>query len=162
MTVQVLRASESEASIIEALLDDYLLELVGHREIPVGATDAVSYPYLWLYWSEPDRYPFTIWIDGTLAGFALIHRVKDTTADVMQLAEFFIVPEKRRQGIGEVAVQKLWGKFPGKWELQVHIRNTAAIAFWSRCIKEHAGKNYEVEEIMANDGRRLFFHFSVE
>lgn len=142
-------------------MDGYLCEIAGFREVHVGATDVTSYPYFLLYWSEQDRFPFTIWSEGKLAGFAFVRCVRDLGTETMQIAEFYIVPEKRRQGIGSAAAEALWRSFPGKWELQVHIRNKEATKFWSRCIGENSVQD-RVEEISDDDGRRLFFNFSVE
>lgn len=60
MPVELLAVTATDAGIIETLLNDYLQELSRHRDVPVGATDSASYPYLSLYWSEPGRHPFLI------------------------------------------------------------------------------------------------------
>jgi predicted acetyltransferase len=160
MTVEVRAASNDEQAVIMTLLDQYLRELRRFREFPVGATNAAGYPYFQDYWSEPDRLPFTIWANGELAGFALIRRISDEHGWVMQMAEFFIQPQYRRQGIGHAAAVALWQQFPARWELQVMKGNGPAIEFWRTCIDAQA-QAWHVEEISANDGPRLVFHFEV-
>ncbi|HEX7551776.1 MAG TPA: hypothetical protein VF579_14500 [Candidatus Methylomirabilis sp.] len=44
MAVEVGEARPEQRGVISALLDDYLQEVAGHREVAVGATDARSYP----------------------------------------------------------------------------------------------------------------------
>ena len=67
----------------------------------LGANDRFGYKHLPLYWSEPDRHPFLIKVDGRLAGLALVKRgsgVSDSQV-VWDVGEFFIVRAYRRQGI---------------------------------------------------------------
>lgn len=160
MAIEVREAAKDEQALIETLLDQYLQESSPFREVAVGATDAAGYPYLPYYWSEVDRLPFTIWSNNELAGFALIRRIGDDHGWVMQVAEFFIKPEYRRQGIGQAAAAALWKQFPGRWELQVMKGNRAAIEFWSTCVKAQA-QGWHMNEILADDGQRLCFHFEV-
>jgi predicted acetyltransferase len=160
MTVEVRVASNDEQAVTMTLLDQYLRELRHFREFPVGATTAAGYPYLQDYWSEPDRFPFTLWSNDELAGFALIRRIRDEHGWVMHLAEFFIQPQYRRQGIGQTAAVALWQQFPGRWELQVMKGNRPAIEFWRNCIQAQA-QVWHVEEIITNDGPRLLFYFEV-
>ena len=158
MNVEVREAGEAERSRIEELLDDYLAELNHHREICVGATSVAEYRYLKDYWSDNNRFPFTLWANSGLVGFALVRRIEEEQPATFQIAEFFIKPRYRRCGIGRAAVIDIWERFPGRWELQVMNLNDSAVRFWERCISQQA-KNWTVEEIVAPDGRRQFFHF---
>jgi len=45
MPIELVEARMEDAGMIAALLDDYLRELVRHREVTVGATDSASPPY---------------------------------------------------------------------------------------------------------------------
>ena len=132
MAVEVDEARAGDRAVIASLLDDYLRELVGHREIAVGATDARSYPHLDAYFAEPGRHPFLIRREGQIVGFALI-RDPASTGGVWQVAECYVAPASRRAGIGHAAVADLWRRFPGPGELQVHARNTSARRFWEVC-----------------------------
>jgi predicted acetyltransferase len=160
MNVEVRQGAEAEQSQIEQLLNDYLAELSQHREISVGATIAAEYRYLKDYWFDSSRFPFTLWANNELAGFAFVRRTEEDQEPVFQVAEFFVKPKYRRCGIGRAAVTNIWERFPGRWELQVMKRNDSAVQFWERCISERA-KDWKVEEIGAPDGRRKFFHFEV-
>jgi len=66
MNVEVRQAGETEQSQIEELLNDYLAELSQHRETCVGATGAAEYRYLKDYWSDSNRFPFTLWANSEL------------------------------------------------------------------------------------------------
>jgi predicted acetyltransferase len=118
--VDVAIARAPEPPVIQRLLDDYLEELLGSTH--------PDYPYLSRYWSEPDRHPFVILADRQLGGFAL---VRDVEPDVLhEMAEFYVVPALRRQGVGRKAATLLFERFGGGWQLQFAVANAKARSFW--------------------------------
>lgn len=143
------------------MLDDYLGELAAYRERPGGATFARGYPYLDAYFSETGRYPFVIRQRGSIVGFAYI-RGPASTGRAWQVAEFYIVPRSRGEGLGGAALASIWRRFPGDWELQVHVQNVIAIRFWLSCVNKWANRSPEVAEVEALDGRRLQLRFHVD
>jgi predicted acetyltransferase len=58
-----------------------------------------------------------------------------STGRAWEVAEFYVVPESRREGVGCAALASIWRRFPGDWELQVHSRNSDAVRFWLSCVK---------------------------
>lgn len=159
--IEIAEASRSDARLIEALLDEYLRELSEHREVAVGATDSASYPYLDAYWSERGRHAFLVRQGGRIVGFALVRSPGSTGSDTHQLAEFYVEPQSRRCGIGRHAVLAIWERFPGRWELQVHARNTVAVRFWSSCAQLAAIGPIRVRAVRSEDGQRMQLNFSV-
>lgn len=157
--VELARVSPEERPALETLLDEYLAELSGHRERPIGAADARSYAWLPLYWTEPGRHPFFLCVDGERVGFALVWEVPGDGP--LQMAELYVRPSRRRAGVGGEAVAEIWRRFPGSWELQTHARNAAALAFWRRCIEAHATGPVLTTDVAAADGRRVQWNFAV-
>jgi predicted acetyltransferase len=133
MTVTLNDARLEDRDILARLLDDYLHELATHRERPRGATCSRGYLYLDAYFSESGRHPFVMRRHGSVAGFALI-RGPESTGRRWEVAEFYVVPGNRGAGVGAAALASIWQRFPGDWELQVHIRNADAIRFWLSCV----------------------------
>lgn len=160
MGVELIEAVPGDREVIAALLDDYLLELADHREVPVGATEAINYPYLDVYFCESGRHPFLIRHAGQVVGFALI-RAPESTGRVWEVAEFYVAPGSRRVGVGRDAIAFVWGRFAGDWELQVHGRNSGAIRFWASCIEASAEEKPKVTEVRSRDGKRVQFNFRV-
>lgn len=160
MQTELVVAGSSDADLINSLLNEYLLELGSYRDVPSGATNSASYPYLDAYWSDPGRHAFIIQHGGHSVGFALIRDPTSTKSAVYQLAEFYIKPEGRRLGIGRRAVRAIRKRFPGQWELQVHTRNSVAVQFWESCLETVASELPQVREVQGRDGRRIQFHFS--
>jgi predicted acetyltransferase len=86
------------------------------------------------WWEADDHYPFFVHVENKLAGFALVRRGSRVTdaANVMDVAEFFVVRGARRRGIGLEVVRELFRVFPGLWEARVRPGNAQALAFWPR------------------------------
>jgi predicted acetyltransferase len=84
------------------------------------------------WWNSSEHFPFFIRLEGQLLGFALVRRGSRVTAaaDVMDVAEFFVVRGARRRGVGRSAARALFSAFPGHWEIRVRQSNRAASTFW--------------------------------
>ena len=91
------------------------------------------------WWTRDDHFPFFIRRGDELLGFALVRRGSriDGAADVMDVAELFVVRGARRSGVGAEAVRELFQKFPGPWEIRVRDTNPRALSFWSRVAGSH-------------------------
>ena len=116
------RAAElGDRELFERLLFDYLFEFDGRTD---------PYPYFDAYWSETERLPFVIEDDGNAVGLCLV-RVRD---DGWSIAEFYVVPERRRGGLGRAAVEALatLARSSGAEHLEakVHPDNQKALPFW--------------------------------
>ena len=59
--------------------------------------------YLDHYWTEDDRHPFLIRVDGKLAGFTLVQEYSylNATEKTHCIAEFFVMRRYRLHGVGE-------------------------------------------------------------
>ena len=124
-----------------------LLELYAHdfsefHDLEIGADGRFGYRSLPLYWSEPDRYPFLVKMDGKLTGFVLVKRGSEFSGDrtVWDMAQFFVLRGCRRRGIGTQVAHEVWKQFPGPWEVRVMQSNVSAHDFWTHAISTFAGE----------------------
>ena len=109
-----------------------------------------QYIHLDSYWTEADRTPILIRVEGFLAGFALINDVSHSGLPVDHaVAEFWVARKHRRFGVGLAAAVKILGHRPGQWEMAVARANSAALPFWRRVAAEVAGPH--VEEVDRNN-----------
>lgn len=143
---------------LAALMDDYLAEMVGHRERPVGSTSSRDYRYFDAYFTETCRHALFLRDAAGLHGFALL-RSPESTGTVWHVAEFYVVPASRRGGRGRAAAAAIWRRFPGDWELQVHLRNSAALRFWRSCVAACAEGAVIESALECDDGRRIQLDF---
>jgi len=71
------------------------------------------------------------------------------------MAEFFIARSQRRLGIGRTAVQLIFNRFAGRWEITEYLRNPAAVSFWRRVVALYTQGNYQ-ERIVNGEVRQMF------
>jgi predicted acetyltransferase len=134
--IELVHATQEQKAIIANLLELYAHDFSEFHHLELGDDGRFGYKHLPLYWSEPDRYPFLIKVDGRLAGLALVKKgseVSDSDA-VWDMAEFFIVRAYRRRGIGMKVAHEVWRRLPEPWEVRVRQSNGAALNFWQRAI----------------------------
>jgi predicted acetyltransferase len=122
------------APILANLLELYAHAFSEFHSLDLGPDGRFGYESLPLYWSEPNRHPFLIRGDGKLAGLALVKRGSEISGNqtVWDMSEFFVLRGYRRRGIGMLAAQKVWRRFPGIWEVRVMQSNVLANLFGSR------------------------------
>lgn len=159
--LELLAVGPKDRGVLVALLDEYLAELSGHRERPVGATKAKEYRHLDAYFAEPGRHAFFVSVRSEVAGFALI-RGPESTGTGWQVAEFYVEPRHRRAGLGRWTMASIWDRFAGTWELQVHATNAPAVAFWEACARASSDGDPSITPLDAPDGRRLQYEFCVK
>jgi predicted acetyltransferase len=124
MHTRLRRVDPDERDSLRELLAAYLLEFDGQT---------TPYRYFDEYWSDPQRLPFFIEVDGKIAGFCLVRRRGlDWT-----LAEFTVIPESRRNGIGRLAVAAIRESAvtagASYVEATVDREKAQARAFWLAC-----------------------------
>lgn len=77
---------------------------------------------------------------GRLAGFCILNRHAHGSEPVdRNMAEFFVVRKHRLAGVGALAAQAAFARYPGVWEVAVARRNLGALAFWRRVIEAQPG-----------------------
>lgn len=140
--LQVIPATAEQAPILANLIELYGHDFSEFHVLNLGEDGRFGYPSLPLYWSEPDRYPFLIRIDGQLAGLAFVKRGSEVSGNraIWDMAEFFIVRGCRRRGLGIQAACEVWRRFPGSWEVRVLQSNVSALHFWAAAISKFAGE----------------------
>jgi predicted acetyltransferase len=139
--VEARPAASAEAGTIRNLMQLYLDEFSPIDGRPIESDGTYTYPYLDLYWLEQGRYPFLIWADSELAGFALVieRSLIELGQDGFDMAEFFVLRRWRRHGVGELAARQLFDRFPGEWWIVMHELNTPAQSFWRAVVTRYVG-----------------------
>jgi predicted acetyltransferase len=140
--IELVPAAPDQESIVANLLELYAHDFSEFHPLELGADGRFGYKPLPLYWSEPDRYPFLIKVDGSLAGLVLVKSESEVSGSeaVWDVAEFFIVRAYRRRGIGMQVAHQVWRTFPGSWQVRVMESNRAASNFWRRAIAAFIGE----------------------
>ena len=121
MAATLRAAHRDDRDRLERLLGDYLYEFDGRKG---------PYPHLDAYWVEAERLPLLIEVDGEIVGMCLIRRREGGWS----IAEFSILPDRRRGGVGRAAVDALAARARAEGaahlEAKVHPNNREALPFW--------------------------------
>ena len=126
---------------------DYLSELSTSKSglFPaLGEWPAREDEFLAGWFNDPSARPFVILADGQRTGFALVVRPPEFPRRVAdyRMAEFYVVNEARRRGVGAGAATLLFTRFGGQWEVVEDEYNRPALAFWRRVIGRHCDGRY--------------------
>ncbi len=102
------------------------------------------------FWEWPNLQAFLITLNGWPAGFAMVASPPNATPGVdYRLQEFFVINKARRRGVASEAVQQLFARLPGKWELWTDPRNIPASNFWRKTVPLVSEGNFVDEMIYA-------------
>jgi hypothetical protein len=72
--IEVIPARPEQELILANLLELYAHDFSEFHELELGPDGRFGYGGLPLYWSEPGRHPFLVWVEGKLAGLILVKR----------------------------------------------------------------------------------------
>jgi predicted acetyltransferase len=159
--IEILPAAPEQAPILANLLELYAHDLSEFHDVDLGADGRFGYKCLPLYWSEVDRHPFLVRVDGKLAGFVLVKRGSEVSGNesVWDMAEFFVIRGCRRRGIGTQIAHKVWRRLPGAWEVRVMQSNISAYHFWARAISTLTGEAIDPVRFEKDGKRWTLFSF---
>jgi predicted acetyltransferase len=170
MIVTVTEAPPSQEPVLQNLLQLYTHDF---SEFWAGTSKGdlqadgrfAAYP-LEEYWSNAKCSALSIWCDDVLAGFSLVNNCAHSGELVdRNMAEFFILRKHRGRGVGRLAAEIIFSKYPGSWEVAVARKNVAALSFWRRTIGGTAKAKGLYEIDVSNDhwnGPILRFAWSVQ
>ena len=139
--IEIISASLEQKPVLANLLELYSHDFCDYIDLEIGPDGRFGYLDLDLYWTDPDRLPFLLYVAGRLAGFILIkasHRDAQGSM-VWDVAEFFILRSYRRRGIGTETAHQLWRRFPRRWEVRGMATNERAYRFWHHAIESFSG-----------------------
>ncbi len=100
-----------------------------------------EYQYFDEYFADdPCREAYLIRNEQTnqLLGFAMIHAHVKEVPNGWSIAEFMILPNARRNHIGEHAACELFERHPGPWEVRPSTGSEAALCFWQKTVSDFA------------------------
>jgi Acetyltransferase (GNAT) family len=110
MTVELAHVAYGDKAVLRRLIEFYdydFSEILGW-DVNEHEHGTFGYRYFDQYWTDHDRHPLFIRVNGRLAGFALV-----SAGDPHDMAELFIMRKYRRAGVGTEAAQAIFKRFPG-------------------------------------------------
>ena len=158
ITIELVKKDEKE--ILRNLLEKYNYEFSLYDDRDVNDLGLYGYDYFDCYWTEENRYPFFVKVDGKLAGFVLLNDHSDLDTEInYAISEFFVMYKYRRYGIGKYVVKYLFDNYKGKWQLKYHTKNEISQHFWLKIVDEYTNGKYEkTERDLEVFGDRALWH----
>jgi predicted acetyltransferase len=141
-TIQIRRAAPEEQAVIANLSQFYIYEF-GPIMAGITLQDDGTYtplPDLDAYWTDPNRHPLLVSVDGELAGFVLVEAGHATEPN--SINEFFIARKFMGKGVGRQVARQVFDLFRGRWQVTQIRKNYGAQAFWRSVIAEYTGDTF--------------------
>jgi predicted acetyltransferase len=111
------------------IVDDWLSRTTPSANVRAGAA-AQDF-------TEPCQRTHVIALGDRFVGFACVgtrpFRYMPEDVD-FRLAELFLIHEGRGRGVGTRAVELLFHRYPGSWQLEIIHDNLRAVAFWRKAL----------------------------
>ena len=138
---------KEKSDVLKNLMQKYLYEMTLYYENRLNDQGDYEYPYLPLYFSDPDRQAYFFYDDEELIGFVLVNRLSFTGEEIdNSLAEFTILPMFRKHGYGMKAFSALLSLRPGIWQLKYSTKNKTGAAFWQKVKALYNGVEAQLED----------------
>lgn len=140
--IQIIPAKIEQQPVIKQLLELYTYEMTDLADFDIHDNGYFGYDDLPLYWQDPNRYPYLVWVNKNLAGFVLIQKGSplENDPEVWDVAEFFIMRKFRKHNVGQFVAQQIWRELNGHWQVRVWDNNKIAHAFWDTVIGRFSNK----------------------
>ena len=141
--------SPPDRAWIQKTYAEYLEELsslsMNTGIFPVAGEFGEREPELLARWFADDSsHPLIILKNDKPVGFALVSRPPRHQRDSIdfRLAEFFVVADQRRLGIGKEAAALIFNRFGGTWEVNEFQYNKPAIRFWRSVVSDYTNGRF--------------------
>lgn len=140
MQTKLLPAASSDRQRLENLLEKYNYEFSQYDKTHFDADGLFGYEWLPTYFeSRDDRAAYLIYAEESLAGFALINRIAECDRPLdWAVAEFFVAYPFRRNGVGSAAMEQVFVRHSGRWQIKYHSKNLPSAAFWNGIARHYA------------------------
>lgn len=139
----------SRKAEMRKLYNNYLTELASFNyDISFDKLGEPIDKWFDFYWIERQRFPFYLIIDGKPAGLCLVRELDDSAYEI---AEFYILPEHRRDGNALWFALEISNLFEGNIEFSAKHTNPRAMRFWDKFIS-----CFSSSSSADNDGWRIW------
>lgn len=134
------------------LLYDYLIELSEFDpDIKFDKNKTPIYKWFDCYWEDENRYPIFLLVDKQIAGMALIRGLEN---NIYEIAEFYVLPEFRKDGNSLWFACEVAKRFEGEIEFSTRFTNPRALKFWNKfaniyesnsCFDDQIWRNWKIQ-----------------
>jgi len=149
--IEVALVEYKDKEVLRNLMEYYLYDFSEMEHFDVDPHGRFEYKYLDHYWTESDRHPYFILVDGMYAGFILVNQQEVHGKACFSIAEFFIMRKYRKKGIGESVAGQVFDRHRGDWVVSQMKSHIGAQAFWRKVLKRYTDNRFQ--DVDLGDGR---------
>lgn len=156
-------ASKAQRGLIENLFTYYVYDMSEYMAWDPDDTGRYSFnsTMLDVYWQPGDHTPYLVFVDGNIAGFALVRRYPNAP-HLWDMGQFFVLRKYKGQGIGKRALELVVKAHPGRWQIRVLKENVGAQRFWQSAIRALVNEDYQQSLALDVDLEMMFLHFACQ
>jgi len=100
LDISIKLADASEKHVLRNMLELYFYDMSEFDDeddrLELNAAGLYGYRWLDYYFNEDGRFAYLLWVNGNLAGFAMLRQLE---AGHFEGAEFFVIRKYRKMGI---------------------------------------------------------------
>jgi predicted acetyltransferase len=147
MNIQLIKAPAEYRQVISNLLQFYTYDFSVYTGSDVETSGLFgAYPELEKYWNDEGRFPYILKQDENYIGFVFVRLMVSGERSYFSIAEFFVMREYRRKGIGKEVAKQVLDLHRGEWEIFQRESNKPAQAFWRAFILDYTKGNFSERE----------------
>jgi predicted acetyltransferase len=145
MNFTLLQASAEYKAVIQNLMQFYIYDFSEFIKYDVEDNGQFApYPNLNSYWEDVNnKFPYVIKMNDKYIGFVLVKLIEIENRNYFSMAEFFILKNYRRSGLGKSIAMKVFNLHKGNWEVYQRDSNKPAQLFWKKVIEEYTNGRYK-------------------
>ena len=123
--------------------------------LQLGSTGLFDNSFVDSYYSEDNLIPLKITLENSVIGFIFCSTGKSVDYIIQDI---FIMRNYRNRGLGRFALKQLFDLYPGKYGLDILIKNETAKLFWAHCLQQ-LGIDYTSYEVIEDGEPGIRFIF---
>lgn len=149
-------------NVLENLFQYYLYDMSEFMGLSPNNNGQYSFNFSQLdpYWARSDHFPYFIYVDSELAGFALVRKYPSDTS-TYDIEQFFVLSKFKGRGVGKKTLELIAKKFPAKWQIRILVENIGGLSFWKSAVSNIVGSNYTLSKDLDIDLMMHFIRFEV-
>ena len=125
----------------------YLYEMTNFYDDPMDENGNYHYGHFEDYFTDPKRTAYFIYVDGQLAGFAMLNPYSNLSQSPDHtMAEFTVFPAYRRRHIALDAARMILNEHPGTWEIKYNEKNLAAKKLWNEVARPYRPEAHHLND----------------
>lgn len=145
ITLKAVRPEDRE--LFWNLNQKYLYEMTQYYDDPLDEKGNLHYGHFDEYFTDSAREAYFIMNEGDLVGFAMINPYSNIgRSPDYTMAEFTIIPSRRRRHYAAEAAGLILSGHRGLWEIKYNEKNRAAKALWNSIAAPYEPKVHHLNE----------------